>query len=247
MPSKSAPAVHALWSPKGYTVGLSALPNFTTIPKMLCEMDVLTHFLCLEAWGRPSRSLPPPPLLAGDFFFFPRFGRGHFYWIWKEVAGGGQRQTLNCLKIWWAQCGSGYPIFSLAGFAGRSDVCEPDPSSHQPFPPSLGLGARWCLKKKEEKKNLNVLLACIHPGLEAHPRVVTAALAFCFFSVTILPTTCITILTLFSLKQLVYFYRFLENTMFTTIGFGYYCLFTFSCLFVVLGWNPGPYAKCSIP
>lgn len=33
--------------------------------------------------------------------------------------------------------------------------------------------------------------------------------------------------------------------MFTTIGFVYYCLFTFSCLFVVLGWNPGPYAKRS--
>lgn len=33
--------------------------------------------------------------------------------------------------------------------------------------------------------------------------------------------------------------------MFTTIGFVYYCLFTFACLFLVLGWNPGPYAKCS--
>lgn len=33
--------------------------------------------------------------------------------------------------------------------------------------------------------------------------------------------------------------------MFATIGFVYYCLFTFSCLFLVLGWNPGPYAKYS--
>lgn len=33
--------------------------------------------------------------------------------------------------------------------------------------------------------------------------------------------------------------------MFTTVGPVYYCLFTCSCFFLVLGWDPGPSAKCS--
>lgn len=121
-------------------------------------------------------------------------------------------------------------------------------SSHQPFP-----FTRPGSPPMLPKKYLNVPSVCIHLGLHSggcllsHPlfRVVTAALAFCKFSVTILPTTCTTILTLFSLKRIAYFCRFLGDTMFTTIGFVYYCLFTFACLFLVLGWNPGPYAKCS--
>lgn len=64
-----------------------APPNRTTIPKMLCEMDALTHFLCLEGWGRPSRFLPPP------FFFF--FARWHFFFFFLYGGLGGTLVALG--------------------------------------------------------------------------------------------------------------------------------------------------------
>lgn len=68
-----------------------ASPNFTTIPKMLCETDEMTHFLCLEGWGRPSRFLPPfPALLKG--IFPPPWEWGGVYldldWESLEVVAG---------------------------------------------------------------------------------------------------------------------------------------------------------------
>lgn len=78
---------------------------------------------------------------------------------------------------------------------------SPGPSSYQPFPltwPGSPLVLSIFFFPLEH-------FLCILPGfhlVEAwrffshpHPRVVTAALAF-YFSITILPTTCITILTL---------------------------------------------------
>lgn len=87
MPSKSAPAVHALWSPKGYTVGLSALPNFTTIPKMLCEMGRTDALPLPGSLGEAFPILAPPPLLAGDFFFFPVLGGGTFIGFGRRLLG----------------------------------------------------------------------------------------------------------------------------------------------------------------
>lgn len=55
-------------------------PNFTTIPKMPCGANKLTHFRSLEGWGRPSRfplsvlTVPPPPQRARNLWkVFPCF------------------------------------------------------------------------------------------------------------------------------------------------------------------------------
>lgn len=64
---------------------LRASPNFTTIPKMLCETDEMTHFLCLEGWGRPSRFLPPLPRFAKGNLSPPPWEWGGA-WIWTGRA-----------------------------------------------------------------------------------------------------------------------------------------------------------------
>lgn len=81
-----------------------APPNFTTIPKMLCKTDEMTHFLRLEGWGRPSRFLPPLPRFAkGNLPPLPpwEWGGGAWIWIGRSLVAAGRGtpdpQMLNDL------------------------------------------------------------------------------------------------------------------------------------------------------
>lgn len=127
---------------------------------MLCKTDEMTHFLCLEGWGRPSRFLPPLPRFAkGNLPPPPAMGMGwgclDLDWEILEVVAGRATpdpQMLNDLVgpicLWVPH------VFSYYGGEAMYVV-------RFLFTSAFSLHSAW-VPADAPKKYLSILSVCIH-------------------------------------------------------------------------------------